>query len=108
MAQSTSYLLIADFLHDALLSRFNLNIYDILQTEEAVPHEGNTNIRFTMVALAACRLEVPFCSNVDLDSIPRRSLEGDTLQEEEGSLDAREEARVEHERFALLPGEKKK
>ena len=42
---------------------------------------------------------------MDPDSIPRQSLEG-TL--EEGSLDAREEARVKQEKFALLPGEQQR
>ena len=71
-----------------------------------MPHEGNMDLRFTMVALTACRFGVLFGSNVDPDSIPRRSLEGGTL--EEGSLDAREETRAEQERLALLPGEKEK
>ena len=106
LAQSTSVLRIAESLDDALLSRFNLNLLEILETEGAVPHEGNMDLRFIMVALAACRLGVLFGSNLDPDSIPRRLLKGGTL--EEGSLDAREEARVEQERFALLPGEKEK
>lgn len=51
-----------------------------------MPHEGNTDMRFTIVALAAFRLRVLFGSNVDPDNIPRCNLEGDTLQE--GSPDA--------------------
>ena len=86
LAQSTSVLLIADSLHDVLLSRCSLNLFEILQTEGAVPHEGTMDLHFTMVELAACRLGVLFGSTVNPESIPRRSLERGTL--EEGSLDA--------------------
>lgn len=105
LAQSTSVLRIADSLHEALPSRFDLNLFEILETEGAMPPEESMDLRFTMVALAACRLGVLFGSNIDPDSIPRQSLEG-TL--EEGSLDVREEARVEQEKFALLPGEQQR
>ena len=105
LAQSTSVLKIADSLHEAMLSRFDLNLFQILESEGAMPHGETMDVRFTMVALAACRLGVLFGSDTDPNNIPRQSLEG-TLQE--GSLDAREEARVEEERFALLPGEEER
>ena len=93
----------ADSLHDVLVKRFQLNIFEILQGEGPAPPVGNRDLPFVMTAIAACRLGVIFGSTLDPESITR-----DTTQRmgfEEGSLDARVEARKEEERFALLPGD---
>ena len=104
MAQSTSILAVADSLHDVLVKRFHLNIFEVLQGEGPAPPVGNRDLPFVMTAIAACRLGVLFGSTLDPWSIPRDTTR--TLGFEEGSLVAREEARKEEERFALLPGDK--
>ena len=104
MAQSTSILAVADSLHDVLVKRFQMNIFEILQGQGPAPPEGNRDLVFVMTAIAACRLGVLFGSTLDPESIPRDTTR--TMGFEKGSLAAREEARKEEERFALFPGDK--
>ena len=104
MAQSTFILAVADSLHDVLVKRFQMNIFEILQGEGSAPPEGNRDLLFVITAIAACRLRVLFGSTLDPQSITRDTTR--TMGFEEGSRAAREEARKEEERFALFPGDK--